>query len=379
MIYLDHNATTPLAGGVLDAMLPYLREQYGNASSRHDLGTIARQAVENAREQVAAALGVQPVQVIFTSGGTEANNLFVKGASARMKPAQIAISAIEHPCVTEPARQLKRAGWTVAEIGVDTAGVVLESSLDHALKTPTGLVSVMMTNNETGAIQPVAALAAKARAAGAFVHTDAVQAFGKIPVAFNALGVNAMSLSAHKIYGPKGAGALVVDKRLDLSPLLAGGGHERGSRSGTENVAAIVGFGAAAELAMQRLESDAVRLASLRAHLESGLHQRGATIFSEHAVRVPNTTYFALPNVEGETLVIQLDVAGFAAASGAACSSHHEGPSRVLLAMGVDAATAGRSVRLSLGRSNDEAQVDAFLAALDSILGRLQRMAAIAA
>ena len=379
MIYLDHNATTPLAGGVLDAMLPYLREQYGNASSRHDLGTIARQAVENAREQVAAALGVQPVQVIFTSGGTEANNLFVKGASARMKPAQIAISAIEHPCVTEPARQLKRAGWTVAEIGVDTAGVVLKSSLDHALKTPTGLVSMMLANNETGAIQPVAALAAKARAAGAFVHTDAVQAFGKIPVAFNALGVNAMSLSAHKIYGPKGAGALVVDKRLDLSPLLAGGGHERGSRSGTENVAAIVGFGAAAELAMQRLESDAVRLASLRAHLESGLHLRGATIFSEHAVRVPNTTYFALPNVEGETLVIQLDVAGFAAASGAACSSHHDGPSRVLLAMGVDAATAGRSVRLSLGRSNDEAQVDAFLAALDSILGRLQRMAAIAA
>ena len=255
MIYLDHNATTPLAGGVLDAMLPYLREQYGNASSRHDLGTIARQAVENAREQVAAALGVQPVQVIFTSGGTEANNLFVKGASARMKPAQIAISAIEHPCVTEPARQLKRAGWTVAEIGVDTAGVVLESSLDHALKTPTGLVSMMLANNETGAIQPIAALAAKARAAGAFVHTDAVQAFGKIPVAFNALGVNAMSLSAHKIYGPKGAGALVVDKRLDLSPLLAGGGHERGSRSGTENVAAIVGFGAAAELAIQRLES----------------------------------------------------------------------------------------------------------------------------
>ena len=379
MIYLDHNATTPLVEAVLDAMLPYLREQFGNASSRHDLGTIARQAVENAREQVAAALGVQPVQVIFTSGGTEANNLFVKGASARMKPAQIAISAIEHPCITEPARQLKRAGWAVAEIDVDTEGVVLESSLDDALKTPTALVSVMLANNETGAIQPVAALAAKARAAGAFVHTDAVQAFGKIPVAFNALGVNAMSLSAHKIYGPKGAGALVVDKRLDLSPLLAGGGHERGSRSGTENVAAIVGFGAAAELATQRLESDAVHLASLRAHLEHRLHQRGATIFSEHAARVPNTTYFALPDVEGETLVIQLDVAGFAAASGAACSSHHDGPSRVLLAMGVDAATAGRSVRLSLGRTNDEAQVDAFLAALDSILGRLQRMAAIAA
>ena len=379
MIYLDHNATTPLSEPVLEAMLPYLREQYGNASSRHDLGTVARAAVEAAREKVAAALGVQPAQVIFTSGGTEANNLFVKGAAARAKVSQIAISAIEHPCVTEPAKQLKRNGWTVAEIAVDADGVVREQALADVLRTPTAIVSVMLANNETGAIQPVAALADKARAAGALMHTDAVQALGKIPVSFADLRVHAMSVSAHKLYGPKGAGALIVDKRLDLQPLLAGGGHERGSRSGTENVAAIVGFGAAAELAMQLLESERTRVAALRDRLEQGLIGRGARIFSVTADRVPNTTYFALPNVEGETLVIHLDVAGYATASGAACSSHHDGPSHVLLAMGVDAATAGRAVRVSLGRGNNASQIDGFVAALDSILKQLQRMAAIAA
>ncbi|MEP7084051.1 MAG: aminotransferase class V-fold PLP-dependent enzyme, partial [Betaproteobacteria bacterium] len=187
------------------------------------------------------------------------------------------------------------------------------------------------------------------------------------------------SVSAHKIYGPKGAGALIVDKRLDLQPLLAGGGHERGMRSGTENVAAIVGFGAAAELAMRMLATEQARLVTLQERLEAGLSQRGARIFGAGAPRLANTTYFAFPDVEGETLVIQLDTAGFATASGAACSSHHSGPSRVLLAMGVDAAVAGRAVRVSLGRGNDAAQIDAFLVALDTILDRLQRMAAIAA
>ncbi len=379
MRYFDHNATTPLAPPVLEAMLPFLRDQFGNASSRHDMGTVARQAVEQAREQVAAALGVQPVQVVFTSGGTEANNLFVKGAAATRAAAQIALSAIEHPCVFEPARQMKRNGWSVAEIGVDVEGVVQADALAQALRIPTGIVSVMLANNETGAIQPVAMLAEQARAAKAVMHTDAVQAFGKIPVHFGELNVHAMSVSAHKLYGPKGAGALIVDKRLDVQPLLAGGGHERGMRSGTENVAAIVGFGAAAELALQMLAAEHERQGALQARLEAGLRQRGARIFGAGAPRLANTTYFAFPDVEGETLVIQLDGAGFATASGAACSSHHSGPSRVLLAMGVDAAVAGRAVRVSLGRGNDAAQIDAFLAALDTILGRLQRMAAIAA
>ncbi|MBK9606094.1 MAG: cysteine desulfurase [Betaproteobacteria bacterium] len=379
MIYLDHNATTPIAPPVLEAMLPFLREQYGNASSRHDLGTVARRAVEQAREQVAAAVGVQPGQVVFTSGGTEANNLIVKGAAATRPPAQIVVSGIEHPCVLEPALQLRRQGWTVAEVGVDAEGVVRADTLAAALRVPTGIVSVMLANNETGAIQPVAALAEHARGAKAVMHTDAVQAFGKIPVRFADLNVQAMSLSSHKVYGPKGAGALIVDKRLDLQPLLAGGGHERGMRSGTENVAAIVGFGAAAELAMLVLDAERERLAPLQARLEAGLSQRGGRIFGAGAPRLANTTYFAFPDVEGETLVIQLDGAGFATASGAACSSHHSGPSRVLLAMGVEAALAGRAVRISLGRANDAAQIDTFLAALDEVLGRLQRLAAIAA
>ena len=379
MNYFDHNATTPLAPAVLEAMLPFLRDQFGNASSRHDLGTVARQAVEQAREQVAAAVGVQPVQVVFTSGGTEANNLLIKGAAATREAAQIAVSAIEHPCVFEPAKQLRRQGWSMVEIGVDAEGVVQPDALAAVLQKPTGIVSVMLANNETGAIQPVAALGEQARAAKATMHTDAVQAFGKIPVRFGELNVQAMSLSAHKIYGPKGAGALIVDKRLDLQPLLAGGGHERGMRSGTENVAAIVGFGAAAELAMQMLDAEHDHLAALQAKLETGLRQRGARIFGASAPRLANTSYFAFPDVEGETLVIQLDGAGFATASGAACSSHHSGPSRVLLAMGIDAALAGRAVRVSLGRGNDATQVDAFLTGLDAILGRLQRMAAIAA
>jgi len=228
-------------------------------------------------------------------------------------------------------------------------------------------------------VQPVAALGAQARAAGAVMHTDAVQAFGKTAVRFGELNVQAMSVSAHKVYGPKGAGALIVDKRLDLQPLLAGGGHERGARSGTENVPAIVGFGAAAELAVQVLDAERERLMLLRTRLEEGLRQCGGRVFGAGAPRLANTSYFAFPDVEGETLVIQLDGAGFATASGAACSSHHSGPSRVLLAMGVEATLAGRAVRVSLGRGNDQAQIDGFLAALDAVLGRLRRLAAIAA
>jgi cysteine desulfurase len=379
MIYFDHNATTPIAEPVLEAMLPFLRDDYGNASSRHELGTRARAAVERAREQVAAAVGVQPVQVVFTSGGTEANNLFIKGVAMRRKPTQLAISAIEHPCVLEPARQLTKSGWALAEIGADSDGVIRLADLTLALEQPTAAVSVMLANNETGVVQPVRRAADLARAAGAAMHTDAVQAFGKLPIRFAELGVDAMTLSSHKIYGPKGAGALVVDKRLDLAPLLAGGGHERGMRSGTENVAAIVGFGAAAELAAVLVDSYRDHLAPLRERLELGLAGRGARIFGADADRVPNTSYFAFPDVEGETLVIQLDGAGFATASGAACSSHHTGPSHVLLAMGVESTLATRAVRVSLGRGNSEQDVDQFLAALDAILARLQRMSAIAA
>ena len=375
--YLDHNATTPLDARVLEAMLPFLREQYGNASSRHDLGITARRAIDEAREQVAALVNVRPPQVVFTSGGTEANNLFIKGAAEILKPSQIAVSAIEHPCVAKPAGLLARKGWTLRKLAVTHDGVVELHDVEAALQTPTGMVSVMTANNETGVIQPVAAIAERARAAKAWMHTDAVQALGKIPVDFEALNVHAMTLSAHKIYGPKGAGALIVDKRIELTPLLAGGGHEHGLRSGTENVPAIVGFGAAAALAAERLAALAPRLEKLRVRVEQGLSQTGAVIFGATAQRVPNTSYFSFDGIDGETLIIELDKLGFGVAAGAACSSANPEPSATLLAMGVAPDIARGAVRFSLGAANTAADVDAFLAAVTQVVERFRNLTAM--
>ena len=377
-VYFDHNATTPVDERVLEAMLPYLREHYGNASSRHDLGTVARRAVDTAREQVAALVNAQPSQVIFVSGGTEANNLFVKGAAGYLKPSQIAVSAIEHPCVAKPAQELARQGWKLRKLAVKRAGDIDLADVDAALKEPTGLVSVMLANNETGAIQDVAAVAVRARNAKAWMHTDAVQALGKIPVDFPALGVHAMTISAHKIYGPKGAAALIMDKRLQLRPVIHGGGHEQGLRSGTENVPAIVGFGAACELAGGRMQELARRQEAMRARVEQGLGELGAVIFGEDTPRIPNTTYFAFKGMMGETLVIELDKAGYAVAPGAACSSANPEPSATLIAMGVDPELARGAVRFSLGAGNTMEQVDGFLRALEAVLKRLRSMTAMA-
>lgn len=377
-VYFDHNATTPVDERVLEAMLPYLRGRYGNASSRHELGTVARKAVNVSREQVAALVNVQPSQVIFVSGGTEANNMFVKGTAGYLKPTQIAVSAIEHPCVAKPAQDLARHGWKLRKLAVTGDGEVDLADVDEALKEPTGVVSVMLANNETGVIQEVAAVAERVRRAKASMHTDAVQALGKVPVDFQALGVHAMTISAHKIYGPKGAGALVVDKRLQLRPIIHGGGHEQGLRSGTENVPAIVGFGAACELAAGRMQEIAKRQIAMRDRLERGLNDLGAVIFGEHAPRIPNTSYFALKGVMGETLVIELDKAGYAVAPGAACSSANPEPSATLLAMGVDPEIARGAVRFSLGAGNTLQQVEDFLRALKAVVSRLRSLTAMA-
>ena len=377
--YFDHNATTPVDERVLEAMLPFLRGRYGNASSRHELGIAARRAVDVAREQVAALVKARPSQVIFVSGGTEANNAFIKGAAAALKPSQVAISTIEHPCVAKPAQELARAGWKVRKLAVTAAGQLDLSDLDAALTAPTGLVSVMLANNETGVVQNVAAAGERARRARAWMHTDAVQALGKIPINFGALNVHAMTLSAHKIYGPKGAGALIVDKRLELKPLIHGGGHEQGMRSGTENVPAIVGFGAACELAGERLGELGARLEGLRARLEVGLSGMGAVVFGAGAPRIPNTSYFAFDRIEGETLVIELDKLGHAVAPGAACSSANPEPSATLLAMGVEPERARGAVRFSLGAANTAAEIDDFLAALASVVARLRGLTAMVA
>ncbi|MGZ5230013.1 MAG: cysteine desulfurase family protein [Burkholderiales bacterium] len=377
-VYLDHNATTALDERVLEAMLPYMKGEYGNASSRHELGTQARKAVDIAREQLAALVNVQPAQVIFMSGGTEANNLFIKGAAGYLRPTQIAVSAIEHPCVARPAQDLARAGWKVRKLAVTSDGRVDLSDVTAALTEPTGIVSVMLANNETGVVQDIPEIAERARAARAWVHTDAVQALGKIEVDFAELNVHAMTVSAHKIYGPKGAGALIIDKRIELKPIIAGGGHEQGMRSGTENVPAIVGFGVAAELAAARRAVTGQRVAALRTRVEAGLHELGATIFGERAPRIPNTSYFAFQHIDGETLVIELDKLGYAVAAGAACSSASTEPSATLIAMGVEPELARGAVRLSLGATSTAEEVDGFLQTLGSVAKRLKGLSAMA-
>ena len=375
--YFDHNATTAVDDAVLDAMLPYFQGEFGNPSSRHAYGMTARRAVNQAREQVADSVGVQPAQVVFTSGGSEANNLFIQGAAGYLKPARIIVSAVEHPCVMRAAQELARNAntkWNLRRLAVDNSGRVNLADVDNAMaEQQPGLVSVMLANNETGVIQDVAAISEKARACGAWMHTDAVQAFGKVPVDFSSLKVHAMTLSAHKIYGPKGAAALIMDKRLLLKPLIYGGGHENGLRSGTENVPAIVGFGVACGLTKSRMAENAAR-AAMRARLEQGLVEMGAVIFGLGASRLPNTCYFALPGIEGDTLVIRLDKAGFAVASGAACSSVNPGQSHVLEAMGVESMLARCAVRVSLGSSNSPVQVENFLKALSSVAEELKRI-----
>ena len=362
-------------------MLPYLAAQYGNASSRHEYGRAARRAIDEARQRVAFAVGAHPTEVVFTSGGSEANNLFIKGAAACLSAGVVAISAIEHPCVREPAKQLTRSGWRLREIAVDSNCRVASADFSKTLAEKPAIVSVMLANNETGAIQDIAALAGQVKPIRAWFHTDAVQAFGKRPVDFrmlNGAGVHALTLSAHKLGGPKGAGALVVDKRVELQALIAGGGHERGLRSGTENVAAIVGFGLAAELAVTRLDERAIRLAALRDELDAGLVAQGATIFAGAAERLPNTSYFAFAGIDGETLVGKLDRAGFAVAAGAACSSANPEPSHVLLAMGIESGLARGAVRVSLGADNTASQVRDFLAALRTTILQLKGLASLA-
>ncbi|MGB5208580.1 MAG: cysteine desulfurase family protein [Azonexus sp.] len=380
-VYLDHNATTPLHPAVLAAMQPWLESRFGNASSRHEYGRAARHAIDEARQQVAAAVNAHPTEVVFTSGGSEANNLFIKGAAASFKPGLLAVSAIEHPCILKPAAQLARNGWQVETVAVDSAGRVNSTAFSVVVAARPRLVSIMSANNETGVVQDVAALATAARSAGSWFHTDAVQALGKQALDFralNAAGVHAMTLSAHKARGPKGAAALVLDKRVELQPLIAGGGHERGLRSGTENVPAIVGFGVAAELAARGVAELPHRLRVLRGRLESGLAALGALIFGSDAERLPNTTYFAVPDIDGETLVGKLDREGFAVASGAACSSANPEPSHVLRAMGVAPETARGAVRVSLGAGNSENDIDEFINALRLTVGRLQGMTALA-
>lgn len=382
-VYFDHNATTALDGRVLEAMFPWMHAQSGNPTSRHVYGRSAREAVEHARAQVAEACGAYSSQVIFTANGTEANNFAIKGMAQHRPATQILTSAIEHPCVTRPALSMQKFDYISRQIAVDANGKIDLEKLKQQLAAPTSLVSVMLANNETGVIQEVATIAEMARATGAFMHTDAVQGLGKLPLSFSDLNVHAMTVSSHKIHGPQGAAALILDKKVDIQPLLHGGGQERGLRSGTENVAAIVGFGVASEIAVVNQSHYAAHTKMLRDQFESGLlklsSELNVTIFGNKVARLPNTSFFAIDNIEGETLVMALDRKGYAVASGSACSSDSTEPSHVLLAMGVDKDTARGAVRVSFGSSNTVVEVSDFLTTLNNEILRLKQLTAVAA
>ena len=373
-IYFDHNATTPLDPRVLEAMLPYLTDAaYGNPSSVHRFGRAARQALDSAREQVAALVGAQSSQLFFTSGGTEADNLALKGFAQRYPAKRILVSSTEHAAVIEPADALARQGIAVEKLPVDAQGRVDPSALDAQLRQgDVGLVSVMWANNETGVIQDIPAIAQRVQAAGGALHCDAVQAAGKLPLDFAGSGAQLMTLSAHKIYGPRGIGALIVDKTLELEPLQHGGGQEKGMRGGTENLAAAVGFGIAAELARQELEQRATHARHLRDRLQAGLREiPGTVIFGDGAERLPNTVQFGTPGFESETLLMSLDRKGIAVSSGSACHSGKTEPSHVLMAMGVEKGLALSAIRVSFGQGNTAAEVDRFLEVFRGVVQNL--------
>lgn len=376
-IYADHHATTPLDPEVFEAMRPWLQGLAANPSSTHGPGRAAREAVEASRTEVARALGAEPSEIVFTSGGTEADILAVHGgarAAREADPARVRISytAAEHAAVREAALSLRPDGFEPVEIPVDARGVPRASAFP-ALDRHMALVSAILANNETGAVfDSLAEFAALCRAAGAVVHTDAVQAVGKIPVNARALGVDLLSLTAHKFGGPKGAGALFVRKGIRLQPVAAGGGQERGRRGGTENVPAIVGFGTAIRLASARLSSEAERLAVLRDRFEAGLLARipAAKINAAGGARVPAATSALFPGTEAETLVAALDLEGIAVSAGSACNAGTTSPSRVLVALGLSPADARATLRFSFGRTSREEDVDRLLEAVPRAVAR---------
>ena len=378
-VYFDHNATTAIDKKVLGVMMPYMEMQQGNPTSQHSFGRYARTAIEEAREQVALAIHAHPSEVIFTSGGTEANNMIVHGAAIKERESTLVRSNIEHPCVARPMEAMKYQGWKQALLNVSQDGVVTKEAYKNISAENISLVSVMLANNETGAIQDMALLHDFAKEKKALSHTDAVQAFGKIDVRFDELHIDAMTLSSHKIYGPQGVGALILNKRSDIEPLIYGGGQEKNLRSGTENIAAIVGFGKACELISESMKTTSTHTHELKKILEVHLKDLGAVIFSEKVARLNNTTFFAFKDIEGSTLLTALDKKGFAIASGSACSSVNKEPSHVLLAMGIDEDLARGALRISFGQKNSVTEVKDFIEALKKELQTLKQLTAIAA
>ena len=373
MIYCDHNATTPLRPEVLDAMLPFLREDYGNASSVHQLGSRARCALEDARAQVAALVGARAAEIVFTSGGTESNNLAILGVARASTQRTIITTAIEHSSVREPARLLQTAGYAVCEVPVNGHGEVAPADVASRLSEPCSLVSVGWANNEIGTIQPIDDVAAACATQRALLHVDAVQAVGKIPV--NVRGVDLLSISAHKIGGPKGVGALFVRSGCRLAPMLAGGRQERGRRAGTENVAGIVGMGEACRLAAAEIGAFGEACLAMREALWEGLRAAVPDVQRNSpagAACLPNTLNVRFADVRGEALVAALDLDGVAVSSGSACAAGAGEPSHVLLALGRTDDAARDGVRFSLGRSNSLEDLERVVARVAASVRRIR-------
>ena len=377
-VYLDYNATTPVAPEVLAAMLPYFSEEYGNASSIHTFGQRARGAVEEARESVAALLGARPAEIMFSSGGTESNNHAIFGVAGAASDGRkhVITSAIEHSAVLDPCRALEKRGVAVTFLPVDRDGIVNPEDVRRAIRPETVLITIMLANNELGTIEPIAEIGKIAAEARVTLHTDAVQAAGKIPINVTKLGVHLLSISAHKLYGPKGVGALYVRKGTRLEPLLYGGHSERDRRPGTEDVTSIAGLGKAAELALSRMKEEGQRLSRLRDRLENGLLERipHASVNGLRALRTPNTTNLTLPFIEGEAMVIALDLKGIACSTGAACSSGAVEPSHVLTAIGLPPEDARATLRLSLGHQTTDEEIDFALEMIPPVIDRLRQM-----
>lgn len=378
-VYLDHSATTPVDPEVAKLMMTYYTEKFGNPSSVHSFGREAKEALETAREQVAKLLGAQASEITFTSGGTEADNLAILGTAqaGRNKGKHIITSAVEHHAVLETCEYLEKNGFELTIIPVNEEGLLSAQDVEKAIRPDTILITIMHANNEVGAIQPIAEIGKIARDKGITFHVDAVQSFGKIPIDVKAMNVDLMTVSSHKIYGPKGVGALYIRKGVKIVPLVHGGGQEKKRRSGTENTPGIIGFGKACEIAGERMEQEALREGKLRDKLLKGILDRIDYVKVNGPIgenRLPGNLNVSIQFIEGEALLLSLDMLGIAASSGSACTSGSLDPSHVLLAMGMPHEIAHGSLRLSFGRQNTEEDVDYVLEQLPKIVDRLRMM-----
>jgi cysteine desulfurase len=381
-IYLDHNATTPVDPAAAEAMMRALKDLFGNASSVHYYGQQAKAAIDDARSAVAALIGGEPSEIVFTSGGTEADNFAIRGVAEALEVTgrkHLITTGIEHEAVLNTFKALAKRGWKTTVLPLDARGIVSPDALREAMTDDTALVSIMHANNEIGTIQPIAELAAIAKARGSLFHTDAVQSAGKIPVSARTLGVDLLAVSAHKFYGPKGIGALWAKRGVRLSPFLSGGKQERNRRAGTENVPGAIGMGVAAQRAMMKMDVEAGRVSVLRDRLENGILSAvpNTDVNGARDTRVPNTTNISFERIEAESLLIALDLEGVAVSTGSACSSGTLEPSHVLKAMGLSSHRAQNSIRFSLGASNTDEQIDHVISILPRVVTKLRSLSAV--